>query len=87
MVSEFESPGLTVPGHTVTIDEVGALAGAATPHFSLHVRNRLRRLVAGLPAGDPARELAELEITRLETLSVKLEHGPAGGSDLPSLRD
>ncbi|MBK5231129.1 MAG: hypothetical protein JJE27_08170 [Thermoleophilia bacterium] len=86
-MSENENPGVAGPGHTVTVDDVRALTGAATPHFSPHLRNRLRRLASTLPADDPARQLAELEIARLEQLAVELEHGPAGGSDLPSLRD
>lgn len=85
-MSEFENPTLTEPGHAITIDEVRALSSAATPHFSLHVRNRLRRLVAPLPEDHPARRFAQSEISRLETISVELEHGPVGGSDLPSLR-
>jgi hypothetical protein len=80
-VSEFEKPELKSAGHTVTVDDVRALAGAATPHFSLQVRNRLRRLVAPLPAGDPARQLAEVEIAKLEKLAVEGERG-SGESDL-----
>jgi hypothetical protein len=85
-MSEFENPTLTNSRHTLTIDEVRALSSAATPHFALHIRNRLRRLVAPLPDSHPAMRFAQSEIARLEKLSVDLEHGPAGGSDLPSLR-
>ncbi len=80
-MSEFERPALRSDGHHVTVDDVRELAGAATPHFSLHIRNRLRRLVDPLPADDPARQLAELEIARLEQLAVEGERG-TGGSDL-----
>lgn len=82
-MSEFEKPELKAAGHAVTVDDVRALAGAATPHFSLQVRNRLRRLVAPLPADDPARQLAELEITKLEKLAVEGQRG--SGSDLEPL--
>ncbi|MGH2960532.1 MAG: hypothetical protein ACRDKE_13070 [Solirubrobacterales bacterium] len=83
-MSEIEKPELKSAGHTVTVDDVRALAGAATPHFSLQVRNRLKRLVAPLPADDPARQLAELEIAKLETLAVEGERG-SGESDLARL--
>ncbi|MGB0889093.1 MAG: hypothetical protein ACPGWS_02315 [Solirubrobacterales bacterium] len=79
-MSEIERPTLKSTAHRVTVDDVRELAGAATPHFSLHIRNRLRRLVDPLAADDPARQLAELEIARLELLAVEGERG--GGSDL-----
>ena len=82
-MSEFEKPELKAAGHTVTVDDVRALAGAATPHFSLQVRNRLKRLVAPLPVSDPARQLAELEIAKLEKLAVEGQRG--SGSDLEPL--
>jgi hypothetical protein len=84
-VSEFEKPELKAAGHTVTVDDVRALAGAATPHFSLQVRNRLRRLVAPLAADDPARLLADVEIAKLEKLAVEGQR--ASGSDLEPLHE
>lgn len=84
-MSEHEKPDLRAPGHAVSVDEVRTLAGAATPHFSLHIRNRLKRLVAPLPANDPARQLAELEIAKLEKLAVDGQR--ANGSDLTPLRE
>lgn len=83
-MSEFEKPELKSASHTVTVDDVRTLAGAATPHFSLQVRNRLKRLVAPLAADDPARLLAELEIAKLEKLAVEGERG-SGESDLARL--
>ena len=83
-MSEYEKPELRSAGHTVTVDDVRALSGAATPHFSLQIRNRLRRLVAPLAADDPARQLAEVEIARLEKLAVEGERG-SGESDLARL--
>lgn len=80
-MSEFEKPALKSSAHQVTVDDVRELAGAATPHFSLHIRNRLRRLVEPLPTDDPARQLAELEIARLEQLAVEGQRG-SGDSDL-----
>lgn len=85
-MSEFEKPELKAQAHAVTVDDVRALSGAATPHFSLQVRNRLRRLVAPLDASDPARQLAEIEIARLEKLAVEGERG-SGDSDLARLSE
>lgn len=83
-MSEFEKPELKSAAHAVTVDDVRSLAGAATPHFSLQVRNRLKRLVAPLAADDPARLLAEVEIAKLEKLAVEGERG-SGESDLARL--
>jgi hypothetical protein len=43
--------------------------GASTPHFALHIRNRIRTLIEGLPAEHPARVEGEREIARLEVLA------------------
>jgi hypothetical protein len=75
-MSEFENPELSAASHVVTVDDVRALTYGATPHFSLQLRNRLRRLIEPLAADDPARQLAELEIERLEQLAVAGRHGP-----------
>lgn len=83
-MSEFENPELTASGHTVTVDDVRALTYGTTPHFALHVRNRLQRLVAPLDQTDPARMLAAVEIQRLEKLAVEGERG-TGDSDLSRL--
>lgn len=82
-MSEHEKPELKAAGH-VTVDDVRALAGAATPHFSLQVRNRLKRLVAPLAPNDPARLLAETEIAKLDKLAVEGQRG-SGESDLAPL--
>lgn len=74
-MSGFEDPQLIDPDYVMSVDDVRELAGAATPHFAMHVRERLIRLTAGLPAEDPARQLAELEISRLQRLAVEGERG------------
>ena len=51
----------------VTVEDVRQLMGASTPHFALQLRNRIARLIEGLPAGHPARLEGEREIARLET--------------------
>ena len=52
----------------VTVDDVRALMGASTPHFALQLRNRILKLIRGLEPGDPARQLGEQEVARLERL-------------------
>jgi hypothetical protein len=68
-MSEAENPGLLDPAHEVTVEDVRALTGAATPHFALQVRNRVRRLIEQLPPDHPARVVGEREIARLEDLA------------------
>ena len=67
-MAEAEKPSRLDPRHRVTVDDVRQLMGASTPHFALQLRNRIRKLIAGLPADDPARRLGEQEIARLERL-------------------
>jgi hypothetical protein len=52
-----------------TVEDVQQLMGASTPHFALQIRNRIKALVAGLPADHPARRLGEREIARLNQLA------------------
>lgn len=73
-----------------TVDDVRQLTGASTPHFALQLRNRIARLVDGLPADHPARVLADQEIARLETLGysgeVRGHEAEDGMGALPSNR-
>jgi hypothetical protein len=68
-MSEAERPELLDPSHEVTVEDIRALTGAATPHFALQVRNRIRRLIAPLPEGHPARAEGERAIAQLEELA------------------
>jgi hypothetical protein len=56
-------------GREPTVEDVKQLMGASTPHFALQIRNRIRHLIAGLPADHPARRLGEAEIARLTKLA------------------
>jgi hypothetical protein len=56
-------------GREITIEDVRALAGPATPHFALQIRNRIARLIESLPAGHPARIEGEHQIARLTELA------------------
>ena len=66
-MSEAESPIRKAPGHEVTVDDIRQLMGASTPHFALQIRNRIARLIPGLPEDHPARIEGEREIARLQS--------------------
>lgn len=68
-MSEAESAERVAPGRTPTVADIRALAGPVTPHFALQARNRIRRLIGGLPEGDPVRAEGERQIARLEALA------------------
>jgi hypothetical protein len=66
-MSEAEDPA-RLAGHEVTVEDVRELMGASTPHFALQLRNRIAKLIAGLPPDHPARIEGEREIDRLTRL-------------------
>lgn len=67
-MAEAEQPQRLRPEHRVTVDDVRQLMGASTPHFAYQLRNRIAKLIRGLPPEDPARLLGEQEMARLELL-------------------
>ena len=85
-MSEAEHPIRRSADHEVTLDDVRQLMGASTPHFALQLRNRIARLIAGLPADHPARIEGEREIARLTRLGFSGEvRGVEGEEGLPPL--
>jgi hypothetical protein len=86
-MSEFERPDRYQ--REPTVEDVRQLMGASTPHFALHLRNRIRNLIAGLPPDHPARVEGEREIARLDGLALGSERrGPIQEHEegLPSYR-
>ena len=77
-MSEAERTELLAPGHELTAEDIRALMGPATPHFALQIRNRIRRLIEGLPADHPARVEGERRIPELEELA-RHSGEPRGG--------
>lgn len=67
-MSENERPD-RLSGREITVDDIRALAGPATPHFALQIRNRITRLIATLPATHPARVEGERQVARLTELA------------------
>ena len=88
-MAQMEQPERLWGSRPVTVDDVRQLMGGSTPHFALQLRNRIRRLIAGLEPDDPARRLGEMEIARLDRLAVTGEVRGEGETDgmrpLPSL--
>jgi hypothetical protein len=87
-VSGAEQPERLAPGHRVTVEDIRALVGPATPHFALQIRDRVVRLIADLPPDDPARTEGERGITRLERMAREGQnHGHVEENErpLPSL--
>jgi hypothetical protein len=83
-MSESERPDRLSAGHDVTVDDIRALVGPATPHFALQIRNRIRRLIDPLPANHPARLEGERQIARLDDLAQHTgePRGPGPGSTM-----
>ena len=88
-MSEYERPDRA--RREPTVEDVRQLMGASTPHFALQIRNRIAKLVRGLPADHPARVEGEREIARLTRLGytgeVRGHEGEEGLPPLPSLAD
>lgn len=64
-------------------DDLARLVGAATPHFSLQIRDRVRAYLDALPADSPRRPELEAHIVRLEALAVEGQLGQPTDRDLP----
>jgi hypothetical protein len=85
-VSEAEHPERLRQGREVSVEDVRALVGASTPHFALQLRNRIAKLIRGLPPDHPARIEGEREIARLERLGFAGEtRGDVETDDLDPL--
>ena len=85
-MSQAEHPDRLRPGHDVTVEDVRQLMGASTPHFALQLRERIRRLIADLPTGHPARVEGEREIARLDALAYAGEvRGEPAQPDMATL--
>lgn len=88
-MSEAEHPDRLRSGREVTVDDVRQLVGASTPHFALQLRERIRRLIAGLAADHPARIEGEREIARLNEIAfageIRGHRAEEGLEPLPSV--
>ncbi|WDT93250.1 hypothetical protein JDY09_07615 [Thermoleophilum album] len=74
-MSEYERPDRL--RREPTIADIHELVGAATPHFALQIRNRIRNLIVGLPDDHPVRQEGERWIAHLEEVARGAEaRGP-----------
>ncbi len=76
-----------------TKEDIDALVGPATPHFTYQLRARVEELVRDLPDGDPLKTYAQEQMELLDRLgyaSSKAEQGDReprtriGWDELPS---
>jgi hypothetical protein len=65
----------------VTIDDIDALVGPATPHFAFQLRARVRELVEDLPDDDPVRRHGEEQMALLERLGHASSKAEEGGRE------
>jgi hypothetical protein len=88
-MSQAENPDRLKAEHSVTVEDVRQLMGASTPHFALQLRERIRKLIRGLPEGHPARIEGDREIARLDTIAyvgeVRGHAAESGMTPMPSL--
>jgi hypothetical protein len=88
-MSQAENPQRLSADHAATVEDVRQLMGASTPHFALQLRERIRALIRGLPAGHPVRVEGEREISRLDKIAyvgeVRGLRAESGLTPLPSL--
>jgi hypothetical protein len=83
-MSQAEDPNRLQRAGTreVSVEDVRQLMGASTPHFALQLRERIARLIVGLPEDHPARVAGQREIARLEQLGFDGEtRGESGEKD------
>src|SRR3954453_2286254 len=67
-MAEAEQPERLQRGREGTVDDVPQLSASVTPHFAYQIRNRIRKLIAGLPADSPVRLFGVEQIAKLEQL-------------------
>jgi hypothetical protein len=66
-----------------TFDDVDTLIGPATPHFAYQIRERVERLVAGLPDDHPVRKYADERLSLLDQLGYTTSKAEGGDPSAP----
>lgn len=67
-MAEAEQPERLRSDREITVDDIRQISASATPHFAYQIRNRIQKLIRGLPDDSPVRLYGEQEIARLEQL-------------------
>jgi hypothetical protein len=68
-----------------TIDDIEALIGPSTPHFTYQLRARLQELIEELPPDDPVRRHGQERLELLDDLGYASSRAEQGGRE-PSTR-
>jgi hypothetical protein len=66
-----------------TFDDVDTLIGPATPHFAYQIRERVQRLVSGLPDDHPVRKYAADRLALLDQLGHTTSKAEGGDPSAP----
>ena len=66
-----------------TFDDVDTLIGPATPHFAYQIRERVQRLVSGLPDDHPVRQYAAERLALLDRLGYSTSKAEGGDPSAP----
>lgn len=64
-----------------TRDEIDALVGPATPHFTYQLRARVRQLIEELPEDHPTRRYGEEQMELLDRLGHASSRAESGGRE------
>ena len=71
------------PMREPTTQDIDTLLGASTPHFAFQIRERVERVVAGLPADHPVRIYAAQRLGVLDTLGHTTSRAEGGDPSAP----
>jgi hypothetical protein len=66
-----------------TFEDVDTLIGPATPHFAYQIRERVQRLVSGLPDDHPVRMYAAERLALLDQLGYTTSKAEGGDPSAP----
>lgn len=61
--------------HGVTVNDIDALVTGATPQFSMQIAERVKALIAPLPAEDEVRAYGELQLAVLDRIATGTTRG------------
>lgn len=66
-----------------TTQDIDTLIGASTPHFAYQIRERVERVVAGLPEAHPVRAYAAQRLAVLDALGHATSRAEGGDPSAP----
>ena len=66
-----------------TTQDIDTLIGASTPHFAFQIRERVERVVTGLPEDHPVRAYAAQRLAVLDALGYGTSRAEGGDPSAP----